>query len=124
MKQEQNNDPTNHSAKEDIHEEKALRFGVLTPSEMQRSLQPLQEKALRSLQDRACNEAGICIGRLCSELRKGKTTASLAINSKDNIKNEVIRLIILAFATAGWFVCYSPYDDNVTVRYPGLKEST
>lgn len=123
MTQEHINKHIDHGAKEATLQEQESSFGVMTPSEMKTIVQPLHEKALRSLRDRATNEASICISKLFSELRKGKTSASLVVPSKENIRDEVVRLIVVAFATAGWYVTYSPFNSNITVRYPGFKES-
>lgn len=123
MTQEHINKHIDHDAKEVTPEEQESSFGIMTPSEMKTIMQPLHERVLRSLRDRATNEANTCISKLFSELRKGKTSASLVVSSKENIKDEVVRLIIAAFATAGWYVTYSPFNSNIVVRYPGFKES-
>lgn len=108
--------PTTDESLGDKLETKTLALQVPSPEVMQK----FAEEKRAKLQQQANDEARKTIEKLRTQLAKGKTVASVELTSRSEIRKEVGRLVVAAFAAAGWAVTSAYGYEGISVEYPDL----
>lgn len=112
--------PTTDESLGDKLETKTLALQVPSPEVMQKFAEANQKEKRAKLQQQANDEARKTIEKLRTQLAKGKTVASVELTSRSEIRKEVGRLVVAAFAAAGWAVTSAYGYEGISVEYPDL----